>query len=529
MDEVRKRLGGLASPRLGRRLAAGVLVLVALRTLWLLAAAWPYDTDDAFITLRYARNWADGHGIVWNVGDIPVEGYSNFLSLVLARIAFAVGVDPLLVLKAVGALAFVVTGALVYRLARRYLGPAAATAPVVLLTAHPGQLLWAVAGLETSTYTLCVVAAVFAVTRALRVPVVDDGDALATPAAEPDLRWAAAAGGLACVASLVRPEGPLVAFAIGLPLAVGLLPAGRRRATARALLALGLCFALPYALYFAWRWSYFGRPLPNSVYCKSDYIGDRFKIVRAFWEATWWLPLVSLIIPWRRLRAPQLATLALTAAYVVILIGADPVLSFWDRYFLPVHALLVVTACVGIDNLARLAARGRVSVGLRQLVLALGALLATGSLVDSVYGPVLERTDRYALRTRARESLAAYLSDQLRPGEWYVIGDAGLVPYLTGGRVLDAFCLNNPAMTRPPIDRSAERFVDDMYAKKPMFIAVHSSKSGKLKPRKEGDKVFPEVIKRPEFLERYGLVAIFGDDDDRFFYWLFRRKDTLKK
>ena len=35
--------------------------------------------DDSFISYRYAANLADGHGITWNVGEKPVEGYTNFL------------------------------------------------------------------------------------------------------------------------------------------------------------------------------------------------------------------------------------------------------------------------------------------------------------------------------------------------------------------------------------------------------------------------------------------------------------------
>lgn len=34
--------------------------------------------DDAMISMRFARNWADGLGLVWNPGE-RVEGYSNFL------------------------------------------------------------------------------------------------------------------------------------------------------------------------------------------------------------------------------------------------------------------------------------------------------------------------------------------------------------------------------------------------------------------------------------------------------------------
>ena len=43
----------------------------------------PYSAlfDDAMISMTYARNFAEGHGLVWNVGD-RVEGYTNPLWVV---------------------------------------------------------------------------------------------------------------------------------------------------------------------------------------------------------------------------------------------------------------------------------------------------------------------------------------------------------------------------------------------------------------------------------------------------------------
>ena len=37
---------------------------------------WPYTVDDSYITYRYARNTALGHGAVFNAGE-KVEGYSS--------------------------------------------------------------------------------------------------------------------------------------------------------------------------------------------------------------------------------------------------------------------------------------------------------------------------------------------------------------------------------------------------------------------------------------------------------------------
>ena len=48
-----------------------------------------FTVDDSFISLRFAENWANGSGLVFNPGE-RVEGYSNFLwTLVLGVLAKA--------------------------------------------------------------------------------------------------------------------------------------------------------------------------------------------------------------------------------------------------------------------------------------------------------------------------------------------------------------------------------------------------------------------------------------------------------
>ena len=61
----------------------------------LVALGKPSVFDDAYISFRYARHLADGHGLVWNVGE-RVEGYTNFLwTLLLGLLDWATPLDPL--------------------------------------------------------------------------------------------------------------------------------------------------------------------------------------------------------------------------------------------------------------------------------------------------------------------------------------------------------------------------------------------------------------------------------------------------
>jgi len=53
---------------------------IACAAVWvpyaLLVRKFWFVTEDAFISLRYSRHWAEGHGLVFNLGEKPpVEGY----------------------------------------------------------------------------------------------------------------------------------------------------------------------------------------------------------------------------------------------------------------------------------------------------------------------------------------------------------------------------------------------------------------------------------------------------------------------
>jgi arabinofuranosyltransferase len=48
--------------------------------------------DDAYISWRYADNFARGWGLVWNHGE-RVEGYTNFLWTLILTIPHVVGID----------------------------------------------------------------------------------------------------------------------------------------------------------------------------------------------------------------------------------------------------------------------------------------------------------------------------------------------------------------------------------------------------------------------------------------------------
>ena len=127
-----------------------------------------FTVDDAFISFRYAENFANGDGLVFNKGQY-VEGYTNFLWVVLLGVFNKLGFDIPKTSLFLGGLFSLLTLPGVYAISsiisrKRRFPPSAA-----LLMAFAGLALagsysfgiWAVAGLETPLFMCLLTWAVY--------------------------------------------------------------------------------------------------------------------------------------------------------------------------------------------------------------------------------------------------------------------------------------------------------------------------------------------------------------------------------
>ncbi|HEV8268789.1 MAG TPA: hypothetical protein VGR00_11160, partial [Thermoanaerobaculia bacterium] len=145
----------------------GTIVLLAVAAAALvLANAWryaPYVQDDSYISLRYARNLVEGHGLVFNPGE-RVEGYTNLLYVLFSAVFIRLGLDPILGLKVLGVAAALATLVLVGRLERRVEGGARFSLPLSVLLLAPLEafVYWTFCPLETALYALLLLTGVLA-------------------------------------------------------------------------------------------------------------------------------------------------------------------------------------------------------------------------------------------------------------------------------------------------------------------------------------------------------------------------------
>lgn len=359
------------------------LALVLVILIYILAQATHpvVPSEDAYITFRFARHLAEGHGLVWNIGEDPVEGSTEFLWAVLLAGVYRMGISMeqaawLLSLLAGGTTA-IVMGLIAYVWGRRQL-------LTVLLTAGAyaaGPAAYYVRfGFATNLFSLFLLLTFLA--QAILIFYQQQGRLrqFATILLPVSLL-------LLC---LTRPEGVLYGF-LALIATWRLLPVQERKSVGRAVL---LYLIFPGLLYFAWRWHYFGYPFPNTFYVKSNhqafylnYIQDIYGMFR--FVAPLLLLLGSALMLDKRERAAQ-ALMLITPVFIFpwfyLLIEQTQNIGFRFQYTVYPIFLLAAAYALGVlapDNVAKLAWKDLRT----QMPLLIGLLLIIFSLAIPLSNP----------------------------------------------------------------------------------------------------------------------------------------------
>jgi hypothetical protein len=444
---------------------AGVLIL-------LVTLAWPrrWYNDDTFITLRYASNVAAGHGVVWNtVEPVRVEGSTSPGWMLMNAGAIASGLDPLVVSHLAGLFAALAGLWLVTRSGERDLGLPAWLAVAAALSLALGRqwVVWSVSAMETTAATVVALAATIRMAR----EVGDNDGAGRRP-------WVS--GLLFFVATLLRPEIPLLHLAAG----VGLAAVRRTRDAWRAIAVSGASHAVLLAGLVLFRVAYFGRPLPNTFYAKvggleleegARYLGQ-FLVQTHAWL---WLPLAvagAIGTARRRPLAAALAAQVLALAAWVVAVGGDA----WEfRFFVPLLPALALLAAAGIDVLAVRAPRRRTVLAVALAVALVGSQAATLVRPFRTFGAVDSSGNMRAQADemlRQGRALARYLS----PADRIATGWAGALPYVSGAWHLDVWGLNDPEIAGRPFDRNEVLYHrrraswEDIVARRVMFADIYN-------------------------------------------------------
>ena len=247
----------------------GAAVLLCWHFRWL--------EDDAFITFRYAHNLAKGLGPVWNPG-YAVEGYTNFLWMLILSGAESLGLDMATSSQILGCFFFAGSLFAVISLARTLCLSDLWTVLVLLLvSANFSFFMYATGGLETSLMTALSLAALAVSTRALEENKISALSAFALSV-------------ILALAVMTRPDGVIVSL-VALAGVVLVCWNKQDRWWILAVLTLpGMVLVVPW---LAWKIPFYGDLLPNTFYAKSagktyltyirGFLYDLWPFISFFW------------------------------------------------------------------------------------------------------------------------------------------------------------------------------------------------------------------------------------------------------
>jgi arabinofuranosyltransferase len=445
----------------------GILVPFFLFFL-LLSCFNSYSTDDAYISYRYATNFADGHGLVFNRGQIPVEGYTNFLwVLVLAGVSVAKLPIPetaslLGIFFSVGLLILMFFWASRQKELTPHFN---ITVPVLILAASPSLALWSHAGMETPMFTF------FLVLGTLFLGF------------EEREEWYGVLSGLTfALAALTRPEGLLIGgFIIG----YSYLKSGAWRIKFFAFLTRAILFLLPPLFHILWRKSYYGYWLPNTFYAKtttgSELTGIGLTYLKGFLlQGALVLIILIILALFIRPKIEGLSTIILLtviySAYVVW-VGGDWMPA--HRLFLPIVPFLVMGASVFIVKSSDVSPR---------LTLLLTILVCVHLLFHGIKANARFTKQSFLAQTLLNseppvdilKELGLHLKKVASPDQVIAVVPAGKVPYYSGLQTIDMRGLCDSHISRRPFPDSITHLLaghfkrDDDYVlnQKPDYIVI---------------------------------------------------------
>jgi hypothetical protein len=410
----------------------------------------PHPIDDAYITFRYARNFAEGLGLVYNPGEW-ILGTTTPLWAVLLTAGYRLGFTDLPWLAtAISALCDAASAALIaYLCTRMGWKPLGAALVGLVWALNPMSIAFATGGMETSLFVLIALVCLSLVASGRHILVA-----------------AVLAGG----ATLVRPEGAFLAVIL-----VGWTWLTRKRLA----IACAMVAATPMAIGGVLLFLAYGSPLPHSIAAKqvaylpveplenllvllihaglpgwSTYMLAAVPVTVAMLLAVFGLVVLVVLsasalpsLTRRRVAWQPFALFAVLYFGFYALVGLRGVRIF-NWYLLPIEPFYLLAAAAGL-------ARFR---GLRLPWIA--ALLLVWQLPAIDWRQPLLPAGESLLRERLFAEVGQDLGLRLPPTAVVAAPEIGALGYMSNLRVLDTVGLVSPAAL-PYYPLPPEQFVTD--------------------------------------------------------------------
>ena len=486
--------------------------------------------DDAFISFRYAKNFVEGHGLVYNIGE-KVEGYSNFLWTLLLSLFMKIGLDPVMMSQILGVLFSLATVFLLLRLNRRlypeenlfnYLAP-------LFLACCGAYAAWSTGGLETSFFTFLVLLGSFFFVMGIDQP-----------------KHFAYSGIVFALVCMTRLDGLIlvsVTFAF-LAYLVGV----KKTVKLNSFWLLALSFLIPFLLYFFWRWSYYGKLLPNTFYIKvagASYYHQGLVYLLDFVERFWmWFMVIPLLFLGKgmklntnlKLVVSYFTSMILVFSGYVVYVGGDFMDMF--RFFVPVLPFFFFLVQEGFRGMYRYPQP--FSNRKQRMSLIATEILLVGLAVFVLVSPSKETNKVWhrkdidsigMLRETAHlwSKVGLMFREKAKPGETLSTSAAGAIPYYSELYTIDELGLTLASLGDLKVRKvhrpgHSKRVTDEfLLSRRPTYFVGHPKLYDEFKQTRGVWGYFSELFLRNGYTAVVFTVKI-SENENKYLYCLRLKK-----
>ena len=385
--------------------------------------------EDAAMLMRYSEHLAQGYGIVWNIGETPVEGATDFLFMIVVAFLNKIGLTIETAVRSITILSHYLTIILIYcgmrllQKADRFSSGLSAT----YFAVGPGLALSA-AYFGTPFFALGICCSWLLAQRLIL--------------REKNISTIIVFSLICLLTGLTRPEGVIISCFMVLAIGV-LVPA---RSFFKTCFIFGTIFAILGGAYFLWRWNYFGYVLPNPMYKKA---GGHFYLTSLIGSVKNSMRLIWPIFPAFALALRSRSSMRQVVAFSIPIVGSvimwcllSSEMNFGYRFQYPVFVIgimswfpLVKTLSADLrlfkwgelDCLQKMAITTLIIGGSWYVVFV--RMKDTGSITYS------QRDGRY--------TIACVLSQYKNNNYLLATTEAGLLPFYSKWKAIDTWGLND--------------------------------------------------------------------------------------
>lgn len=486
--------------------------------------------DDAGISYAYARNLGTGYGLVSQPGLPPVEGFSNFLWVVILAPLFALKIfDPVVVPKLLSFVLVCLTFRILFLVITRIFKqtPLMAAFALFLIAVNPSFTIWTISGLENPLFVLLITLQLWLCLQVVTMKI-------------SAVRGAITAGLCASAIAMTRPDGAIYAPLYPIML-VSLYVTLKRNQKTYSLLPVIIYAAvvgMTMGAFLCFRITYFHDTVPNTYHSKGGpslpdivrlllirpwYMNkalDLFSSVNSMFSGYMLIMLVAFsacLVPLKRLNIEiwGLLLFLFTASVDYLLMPGDWMHEY--RFATP-FIILIFTYMVVLAN-SYFQGFSRWSKQMRILAIALVALCL---LMQVSFG--LKRTIAFAQNptvpfARVAESFGlkfnSYAEVLGKTKASLLCSDLGGTLYYSKLRIYDLAGLCDKTIAKTAHSNKALFYNYIFETAKPTFIHLHTHW-----------KTFAEFDKEPRFRANYVPIYVFSGPAGKS-YANYVRKDAL--